>query len=104
MAMTEADFLKYIQGKSREQKQAPGPTKGQKPKVTRMVSKRQATVLKATPNPFRASYQTADQAKRGCIVGEPEIATREVGPGDRYNKTNDYTMGKDTAPRNGDGR
>jgi hypothetical protein len=99
MGMSEEAFLRYMRTKATEQKKAPGPTKGQKPKVTRMMSPRQLQASKATLNPFRASYQTVAQAKRQCIVGEPEFTTREVGPGDKFNKTNDYTMGKDTESR-----
>lgn len=98
--MTEGEFLKYMKRKMAEQKQGPeAPLKKHKPKVTRMSSPRMRTVEKGTINSFRASYQTPEQAKRNTVVGEPKVATREVGPGDKYNKTNDYTMGKDTESR-----
>jgi hypothetical protein len=96
MAMSEEAFLKYMAGKARELKKAPGPTSGQKPKVTRMMSPRQAAATKGSPNAFRASYSP----RTYCVTGEPENPTREVGPGDKYNRTNDYTMGKDTVNRN----
>lgn len=94
MAMSEAAFLAYMSGKARELKRAPGPTSGQKPKVTRMQSPRQVAASKGSPNQFRAAYQPTH-----CITGEPEFTTREVGPGDQFNKDNDYTMGKDTECR-----
>jgi hypothetical protein len=115
MGMSEEAFLRYMKSKATEQKRAPGPTKGQKPKVTRMMSPRQMRASQGSPNIFRASYVTPEQAKRTTVAGkvfkdfEPFVdevknATREVGPGDKYNRTNDYTMGKDTNNKKGDGR
>ena len=82
-----------------EIKKTPFPIKKHKPKVTRMQSPRMREVLRGTRNPVRAIYQAPDVAKAHTVTDEPVNPTREVGPGDVHNKTNDYSAGKETQTR-----
>lgn len=92
--MTENEFLEYMRAKAKDLKTPPNPLRAHKPKIIRMESSRMRTVQRGTSNTTRAVYQTAEQAKRNTVTGEPEFTTREVGPGDVYNKTGDYRLGK----------
>jgi hypothetical protein len=96
--MNEGQFLEHVARLARELKQPPNTPKRRMPKVSRMQSPRMRVVSKGTINGVRAIYQTTEQAGRHTITGEPEgITTREVGPGDEYNRYGKY--GESTTKR-----
>lgn len=91
-------ILMMMQQFDREIRRTATPVRRHQPRVTRMQSSRMRTVSSGTSNGVKAIYQSPEQAARTTITGEPEYTTREVGPGDRYNK--DYTCeGKETKSR-----
>jgi hypothetical protein len=94
----ENSVLERMVALDREIRKPANPIRRRQPKVTRMQSKRMQEIQQQTNNPIRAIFQTPEQAERGTITGEPDVTTREVGPGDLYN--NNYGCeGKETGSR-----
>lgn len=81
----------------------PVPPKRRQPKITRHQSSRQRQVERTqTNNPIKAMFGYSDvilaEVVGEAIIGGPSETegTREVGPGDIYNQTNDYRLGSPT--------
>jgi hypothetical protein len=88
--------LEYFAQATRRQKELEFPTKGHRPKVTRLMSPRQRAAFSMTDKPGRNMFRSAEQAEqdwRRIRPGDESIMTRNVGPKD--NGTN-YCHGKET--------
>lgn len=95
---TEDALLLRMQQAMRDLERPSYPSKRRQRKVRRLVTKGNQAALRQTGNYVKQVYTSSAEAQRSYIYVYPEISTREVGPGDRYNS--DYGLhGKETGPR-----
>lgn len=80
----------------------PFPTKRRQPKITRHMSRQQRIATGQSPNTIRSIYVPESKWNATPVINpEEHELTREVGPGDDFNRT--YRTGKSTRTATGEG-